>query len=106
MSHPLFDVIREIEDRILQAPHVLVCVDYDGTLTHFSATPLGAHLSPQMERVLQSLAEDENSSLAIFSGRDRADLQGRIDIPGLIYAGNHGLEISGPGYMFVEPMAA
>jgi len=25
-----------------------------------------------------------------------------IGIPGLIYAGNHGLEISGPGFLFVE----
>ena len=44
--------------------------------------------------------------LAIVSGRDRADLQARVGIPGLIYAGNHGLEISGPGFVFVEPTAA
>ena len=43
--------------------------------------------------------------VAIVSGRERSDLQARVGIPGLVYAGNHGLEISGPGLVFVEPMA-
>ena len=106
MSQPLFDEIREVENRIKQASHVLLCVAYDGTLAQFAATPLDAHLSPQMERVLQSVSEHEHSSVAVISGRERADLQSRLGIPGLIYAGNHGLEISGPGYLFVEPTAA
>ncbi len=106
MSQSLFDDIHEVEARILQAPHVLLCLDFDGTLAQFTATPLGAHLSPQMDRTLQTFAEFPDVSLAIISGRDRADLQGRVDMPGLIYAGNHGLEISGPGFMFVEPTAA
>ena len=59
-----------------------------------------------MERVLSSLADHCCVSLALVSGRDRADLQARVDIPGFIYAGNHGLEISGPGFLFVEPTAA
>src|ERR1700735_659340 len=101
MSQPLFDCTTEVGDRILHAPHLLLGVDYDGTLTHFVANPVGAKLSPQMERSLLNLAEDENVSLAIFSGRDRADLQGRVEIPNIIYVGNHGLEISGPGFMFV-----
>ena len=45
-------------------------------------------------------------ALAIVSGRDRTDLHRRIGIPGLIYVGNHGLDIGGPGYVFVEPTAA
>src|SRR5579862_2900204 len=106
MCQQLFDVFQEVEPRILETPHLLLCLDYDGTLTHFTATPLGAHLSAQMERVLLSLADFDHVTLAIVSGRERTDLQGRVGIPGLIYAGNHGLEISGPGFMFVEPTAA
>jgi trehalose 6-phosphate phosphatase len=106
MSKPFFDDIHEVEGRILPAPHILLCVDYDGTLTHFTATPIGAHLSPQMDRVVLSLIEHPDVHMAVFSGRDRADLQSRVGIPGLIYAGNHGLEISGPGFVFVEPTAA
>jgi trehalose 6-phosphate phosphatase len=106
MCQLLFDAMENVEQRILRAPHLLMCLDYDGTLTHFTDTPAGAHLSPQMERVLLSLAEHDNLTLAVISGRYRADLQARVGIPGLIYAGNHGLEISGPGYLFVEPKAA
>jgi len=105
MNRPLFDDVHELDASILQASHVLLCLNYDGTLTHFTATPLGAHLSPQMDRTLLTLADLPDISLAIISGRDRNDLQGRVGIPGLIYAGNHGLEISGPGYFFVEPTA-
>jgi trehalose 6-phosphate phosphatase len=43
--------------------------------------------------------------MMVISGRERADLQARVGVPGLIYAGNHGLEISGPGLLFVEPTA-
>jgi trehalose 6-phosphate phosphatase len=41
--------------------------------------------------------------VAVISGRERGDLQARIDVAGLTYAGNHGLEISSPGRLFVEP---
>ena len=41
-----------------------------------------------------------------MSGRSLADVAGRVGLPGLIYAGNHGLEIRGPGMAFVEPTAA
>jgi trehalose-phosphatase len=106
MCQLLFEHITEVEQPIVQAPHLLLCLDYDGTLTHFTATPLETHLSPQMERVLQSLSEHDGTTLAIISGRDRADLHDRVGIPGAVYGGNHGLEISGPGFVFVEPTAA
>jgi trehalose-phosphatase len=106
MSQPLFDVKQEVGNRIALAPHRLLCANYDGTLTRFAASPEGAALSPQMDRVLQSLAGHKGITLAIFSGRDRADLQSRLDLPGVIYVGNHGLDISGPGHLFVEPDAA
>jgi trehalose-phosphatase len=106
MSQPLFDVMQQVGDRIIHAPHRLLCVSYDGTLTHFAATPEAAALSPQMDRILQNLAGHEGLTLAIFSGRDRNDLQSRVNLAGVIYVGNHGLEISGPGLLFVEPGAA
>jgi trehalose-phosphatase len=106
MSKPFFDAIHEVSERIFQASQLLLCLDYDGTLTGFVDNPMGASLSPHMERVLSSLAEHDTVKVAIISGRERADLQTRIDVPGLIYAGNHGLEISGPGFVFIEPSAA
>ena len=41
----------------------------------------------------------------IISGRAIEDLYKRIRLDGLIYAGNHGLEILGRQFRFVEPAA-
>jgi trehalose-phosphatase len=106
MSQPFFDVAQDVAGRITLAPHVLLGLDFDGTLARFADNPLAATLSTHMERVLLALAEHDHVSLAIISGRDRADLQAHVGIPNIFYAGNHGLEISGPGVLFIEPTAA
>jgi trehalose 6-phosphate phosphatase len=106
MCRSLFEFAGEVEDRIVQAPHLLLCLGFDGTLAPFVDAPNGASLPGQVRRLLSTLAQDDRISLTVLSGRERSDLQERVGIPGLIYAGNHGLELSGPGFLFVEPMAA
>src|SRR5262245_24530434 len=105
MGRRLFDALPEVGARLARAPHVLMCLDFDGTLSHIVADPATATLSPTLRAILQSLAARENISLAIISGRERTDLLERVGIPDVIYAGNHGLEISGPGFIFIEPTA-
>jgi trehalose 6-phosphate phosphatase len=105
MTRPLFDALDEISVRLALAPHLLLCLDFDGTLTPLVDEPALVCLSGHMRRVLESLAGQDNVSLAIVSGRERGDLQAHVGIPGLLYAGNHGLEISGDGFIFVEPTA-
>src|SRR5262249_2567187 len=106
MNRRLFDALQEISERLAQASHLLVCTDFDGTLTPLVDDPAQAYLSPHMRRVLRSLAHREGTSVVFVSGRARADLQAHLGIPGAIYAGNHGLEISGDGIIFAEPTAA
>jgi trehalose-phosphatase len=106
MTRPLFDATREIGAAIGRAPHLLLCLDFDGTLTPLVDDPADAHLAPHMERVLRALTQHERVSLALLSGRNRNELQGHVGMPDVIYAGNHGLEISGPGFVFIEPKAA
>jgi trehalose-phosphatase len=43
--------------------------------------------------------------VAIVSGRRLDDVRNLVGLDGLIYAGNHGLEIQGPGMSFLEPEA-
>jgi trehalose-phosphatase len=105
MSRQLFEEMWGIGERIAKAPHLLICLDYDGTLAPFEENPGQVYLSPQMQRLLRSLAGHEGTTVAVISGRERVDLQTRIGIPDVIYAGNHGLEISGPGLIFIEPTA-
>jgi trehalose-phosphatase len=105
MRHNLLEHLTEIGDRLDGAPVRLLFLDFDGTLTPLVDTPEQAHLSPAIRDVLRELVDRDPFGLAIISGRERADLHARVNVPGLIYAGNHGLEISGPGFLFIEPTA-
>lgn len=106
MCVPWIDAMHEIGDQVLHAAHLLLCLDFDGTLAPLMEDPAQVQLTPQMQRVLWLLAAREDVALVIISSRDRADLQTRVAIPGVVFAGNHGMEISGPGCLFVEPNAA
>ena len=96
---------NEIAVRIKEAEHILLLIDYDGTLTPIVEKPELANLSPQVKKCLQELAENPHITLGIISGRAMGDLRERVDINGIIYAGNHGLEIKGPDITYVNPLA-
>jgi trehalose-phosphatase len=51
---------------------------------------------PKTQNVLKRLSENDKIFMAIISGRAVEDVRQRVGINGIIYAGNHGLEISYP----------
>lgn len=81
-----------------------VFLDYDGCLTHIVKDPDKAILSDQMRQTLQRLAEV--CSVAIVSGRDRANVAKLVQLDNLYFAGSHGFDISGPENMHTEPGGA
>jgi trehalose 6-phosphate phosphatase len=106
MSRSAFMHLDEIEVQLRAALAVLLCFDFDGTLAPIVDSPDLAELPAPVRRLLLQLARRENVTLAIISGRSLDDLRQRVGVADWIYAGNHGLEISGPGLTFVEPSAA
>jgi len=78
----------------LAGESLLLCIDYDGTLTPIVKDPEEADLAPEMKRLLSELSS--RVYLAIISGRDRATIQKFIQLRGIYYAGSHGLDISTP----------
>lgn len=87
------------------AQRCAVFLDYDGTLTPIVQRPQDAVLDAPMRAAVQRLAA--RCPVAIVSGRDLADVQDRVGLPGLIYAGSHGFDISGPqGLRRALPQAA
>lgn len=102
MVVPLFDHLALIAQKVAAASHLLVLLDYDGTLTPIVDRPADAELAPATRDVLRSLAQRHKTSVAMLSGRAVEDLQARVRADELIYSGNHGLEIRGPGYYFIR----
>jgi trehalose 6-phosphate phosphatase len=101
----LFSDWLEISRRIKEAEHILLLTDYDGTLTPIVERPELATLSENTRQLLKSIAKNPRITLGILSGRALKDVQEKVGISGIVYAGNHGLEIDGPGTKFVHPAA-
>ncbi len=105
MTRPLFAYLPEIQARILSAPYLILFCDYDGTLTPIVRHPDEAHFDPSRQELLARLAAHAQTTVAIISGRVLHDVQTRVGLPQLLYAGNHGLEIAGATFHYVNPVA-
>jgi trehalose 6-phosphate phosphatase len=105
VTTPVLSVLSELSDRIADSSHVLLGMDFDGTLAPFMTNREDVVLSPEARRALLALSLCRKATVAIISGRELGDLQERVRIPNVIYCGNHGLEISGRGMSFTEPAA-
>jgi alpha,alpha-trehalase len=79
---------------IPEGRRLAVFLDYDGTLTPIVAHPSQAVLSGATRSQLARLAAV--CSVAVISGRDRADVESMVGLAGIYYAGNHGFDISRP----------
>ncbi|HKA15555.1 MAG TPA: bifunctional alpha,alpha-trehalose-phosphate synthase (UDP-forming)/trehalose-phosphatase [Myxococcota bacterium] len=76
---------------------LVVFLDYDGTLAEIARRPSEAQLSTGMRAALAACAARGDTDLVIVSGRSLVDVRAMVGVPELVYAGNHGLEIEGPG---------
>ena len=104
MAH-LLNVWPAVRARLLRSDRILLLFDYDGTLTPIVERPEDAVLPEVTRERLTALAVHPRCISGIVSGRSLADLTVRADIDGLIHAGNHGMEIRGPGLDFTHPQA-
>ena len=109
MAH-LLNIWPSVRARLVR-PHpykrgrILLLFDYDGTLTPIAPRPDDALLPEEARELLTALATHRRCIAGIVSGRSLADLMVLADIQGLVYAGNHGMEIRGPGLDFTHPQA-
>lgn len=104
MKH-LFAEWAVVDGQLRQAKHILLFSDFDGTLAPIVEQPEFAHLSESVRDILRALSRQSRFTVGIISGRALKDLKSRVGITGILYAGNHGLEIEGPGLSFIHPFA-
>ena len=103
---PLLQVISETKDRLSAANHVSLFLEFDGTLVPISPDPTVPRLDPHTTQTLELIAGQDSVWTTVISGRAVEDLYTRIRVNGLVYAGNHGLEIFGRNLRFVNPAAS
>lgn len=105
MPLPLRHHLDEIVNTLLAAERALLCTDFDGTLVPIADDPAHCMLDDRTQRILAALHRPPRLHVAVVSGRGLADLRRRVGVDGLVYAGNHGLEIDGAGLVYQEPAA-
>ncbi len=88
-----------------RAGRLVLLLDYDGTLSPIVPSPALAVPAPGAREALERLLRRNGLDVAIVSGRGLADAKERLGIAGIAYAGNHGMEIDGPGLRNVHPEA-
>lgn len=80
-----------------QAQSRLIMLDYDGTLAPFATMPQRAVPTQNLINLLERLVQDEHSTVALISGRSRADLQRWFTgISNLWIAAEHGAILWSP----------
>src|SRR6185436_2984401 len=67
--------------------------------------PAFASLDVAVRRVLKELLETRRIAIGVISGRAAEDVRALVGIFGIVYAGNHGMEIMGPGIRFIDKAA-
>jgi len=102
---PLWPCLPALERELCSTGRLVLLLDFDGTLAPIARRPEDVSLTPRVRALLNSLACCPGVTVAIVSGRALPDLRTRAAVKGLVYAGNHGLEISGGGICYAHPEA-
>ena len=80
-------------DRIARVPHLLVGLDFDGTLAPFRVDPSTSRATPAAMEALRRLAHLPDTVVALVSGRALDSLAEVAEAPaGTVLVGSHGLE--------------
>lgn len=86
---------QDVTDTLLKTwlakPRRGLITDVDGTISPIVDTPTAAQVTPRARELLTEL-HTQLELVGVISGRAAADVQARVGLPGLVYAGNHGLE--------------
>jgi trehalose 6-phosphate phosphatase len=104
VTEPLLDHLSEVAGEIGSDSHLLLGLDFDGTLAPIVTDPAQARMPEETRAALQGLVLQPRTTVAIISGRACEDLRSRVQLD-VIVAGNHGLEIVAGNTRWHHPIA-
>lgn len=96
MLNHAFNFVPEWKRQRDALGHMLIALDFDGTIAPIVPHPDDAEMLPAARPALHALAARPDTEIALISGRSLQDLKRRVQMPDVYYAGNHGIEIHGP----------
>lgn len=96
----VFDHIQAISKLLQARKKIILLTDFDGTLTAICERPNLAVLSEEARQILLKISHDKSFFLGIITGRSLRQIKKLVNIPGILYAANHGIELEGPGIHF------
>jgi trehalose 6-phosphate phosphatase len=92
-------------DAILREPAAALLVDLDGTLSRIAPRPDLSTIRPPARQAVRTLL-GRLTLVAAISGRSASDARRLLDVPGVVYVGNHGMEALVGRQHWAHPEAA
>ena len=89
--------------KFLNKGRVILLLDFDGTISHIVEDPNEAFLSQDFKHILKELSQ-KSLPPGIITGRSIKDVQKRIKLKNIFYAGDHGFEIKSKAFSFTYPV--
>nr|WP_100906979.1 trehalose-phosphatase [Methanobacterium subterraneum] len=97
----LFDNLKHLETFKYDSSTAIV-TDIDGTISEIAPTPTEALVTDSMREELVKLHR-KFSLVAVVSGRSVLNAREMVDVDGLLYVGNHGMEFLENGKISLYP---
>ncbi|XP_063699262.1 uncharacterized protein LOC134829897 [Culicoides brevitarsis] len=75
---------------------LVLLLDYDGTLAVIQPNPNNTRMTEDTKKILEEICSNKDVFVSIITGRCVKDIKEKVGIESIIYAGNHGFEITYP----------
>jgi trehalose-phosphatase len=91
----IFNHLDTIEQQILKRKYANLFLDFDGTIAPIAPSPDKVKIPAETLGILEKMSDYKHVFLAIMTGRSFSNIKQIVNIKGMHFAANHGLEISG-----------
>lgn len=95
--------MKVILKKLKSRENIFLFLDYDGTAVPIKKVPQLARLHPNRRRLLEKISK--KIPVAVVSGRSLQNIKNILKIKRVHLVGNHGLEISCRGKVWIHPQA-
>lgn len=86
-------ITEDLKQNLRKSKHVILFLDYDGTLVPIKKRPGLARIPGRTRKLLKALSKKKWAKVFIITGRTLRNIKGLVGLDSLSYVGNHGFEL-------------